>query len=83
MPDCQKVCVAVAAADLNGDGIDEFILQVDAGASTDFFHIYELPASEAFGRPSVVAPPGSQRWPPDARIPLISPRSPQPAAATW
>jgi Tol biopolymer transport system component len=65
LPDCRKVCRAQAAADLNGDGIDEFILQVDAGASTDFIQIYELPASETFGRPSIVAPPGSPpRWPP-------------------
>ncbi len=65
LPDCRKVCRALAGADLNGDGIDEFILQVDAGASTDFIQVYELPASEAFGRPAIVAPPGSPpRWPP-------------------
>lgn len=63
LPECRKKCRAAAAADLNGDGIDEFILQVDAGASTDFFQVYELPASEAFGRPATVAPPGSRRWP--------------------
>jgi WD40-like Beta Propeller Repeat len=65
LPDCRKVCRALAAADLNGDGVDEFILQVDAGASTDFIQVYELPASEAFGRPAIVAPPGSPRWPPN------------------
>jgi TolB protein len=64
LPSCLKACKAVAAADLNGDGIDEFILQVDARASTDFFQVYELPASETFGRPAIVAPPGSRRWPP-------------------
>ncbi|HEV8420842.1 MAG TPA: hypothetical protein VGR13_05760, partial [Actinomycetota bacterium] len=63
LPECRKVCQVLAAADLNGDGIDEFILKVDAGASTDFFQVYELPASEAFGRPATVTPPGSQRWP--------------------
>lgn len=64
LPSCLKACRAVAAADLNGDGIDEFILMVDKGASTDFFQVYELPAVEAFGRPAIVTPPGSRRWPP-------------------
>lgn len=63
LPECRKACRATAATDLNGDGIDEFILMVDKGASTDFFQVYELPASEAFGRPATVSPPGSQRWP--------------------
>jgi hypothetical protein len=63
LPECQKACRATAATDLNGDGVDEFILKVDEGASNDFFEVYELPASEAFGQPATVAPPGSQRWP--------------------
>lgn len=63
LPDCRKACQAVAAADLNGDSIDEFILMVDKGASTDNFQVYELPASEAFGRAVAVAPPGGRDFP--------------------
>jgi Tol biopolymer transport system component len=59
LPDCRKVCRALAAADLNGDGIDEFILKIDEAGSTGFIQVYELPASEAFGRPAIVVPPGS------------------------
>lgn len=64
LPDCEKVCQAIAAADLNGDGIDEFILKVDEGASTELIQVYELPASEAFGRPAGVIPPGGEDFPP-------------------
>jgi hypothetical protein len=53
----------VAAADLNGDGIDEFILKIDESASTNHYLVYELPASEAFGRPVDVAPPGAPGFP--------------------
>jgi Tol biopolymer transport system component len=64
LPDCRKVCKALAAGDLNGDGIDEFILKIDEAASTGFFQVYELPASEAFGRPAIIAPPGGRDFPP-------------------
>jgi len=70
LPDCEPiegvpgVCRAVAAADLNGDGIDEFILKVSEGASTETIQIYELPATEAFGRPTIVTPPGGTEFPP-------------------
>lgn len=63
LPGCEDVCQAVAAADLNGDKIDEFVLKVATGASTEVFQVYELPASEAFGDPSDVAEPGSQGFP--------------------
>jgi len=63
LPDCKTACRAIAATDLNRDGIDEFILQVDEGRTTNVFQIYELPATEAFGRPSDVAPPGSPEFP--------------------
>jgi TolB protein len=48
LPDCQEVCRAVSAADLDVDGSDEFILQIGSGASTQFLEVYELPKSEAF-----------------------------------
>jgi hypothetical protein len=60
LPDCQSVCEARGAGDLNGDGIDEFFLLYSGGASTDFVEVYELPASEAFGQhPAKIARPGS------------------------
>lgn len=58
LPDCETVCQALAATDLNLDGTDEFILKVGEGASTYFIQVYELPASEAFGDPARTAPPG-------------------------
>src|SRR5439155_12618865 len=35
LPDCQSVCEARGAGDLNGDGKDEFFLVISAGASTE------------------------------------------------
>jgi TolB protein len=62
LPDCKNVCRAIAVTDLNGDGIDEFILQIDEGP-TNRYLVYELPASEAFGRPSDISPPGNPEFP--------------------
>ncbi|HEX9411696.1 MAG TPA: hypothetical protein VF986_08395 [Actinomycetota bacterium] len=60
LPDCQSVCEARGAGDLNGDGKDEFFLVFSAGASTEFVEVYELPTSEIFGQhPAKIAPPGS------------------------
>ncbi|MGH2557295.1 MAG: FG-GAP repeat protein [Actinomycetota bacterium] len=52
---CLNACKAVAATDLNGDGIDEFIL----GASSTLFQVYELADREALGQPATVARPGA------------------------
>jgi Tol biopolymer transport system component len=60
LPDCQSVCEARGAGDLNGDRKDEFFLVFSAGASTEFVEVYELPTSEIFGQhPAKIAPPGS------------------------
>ncbi len=60
LPDCQSICEARGAGDLNGDGRDEFFLVYSAGASTEFVEVYELPTSEIFGQhPAKIAPPGS------------------------
>jgi WD40 repeat protein len=58
LPGCEDVCKAVAVTDFNNDKIDELVIKVARGASTDFFQVYELPATEAFGRPAIVRPPG-------------------------
>jgi Tol biopolymer transport system component len=59
MPDCQVVCRAVAATDLNLDGIDELVVKIDEGASPYSVQFYELPEDEAFGDPANIAPPGA------------------------
>jgi len=60
LTDCQDVCEARGAGDLNGDGMDEFFLVYSAGASTEFVEVFELPTSEIFGsHPARIAPPGS------------------------
>ena len=60
LPDCQSVCEARGAGDLNGDGMEEFFLVYSAGASTEFVEVFELPTSEIFGQhPATIAPPGS------------------------
>lgn len=60
LPDCQSVCEARGAGDLNGDDIDEFFLVFSAGAATEFVEVYELPTTEIFGQhPARIAPPGS------------------------
>ncbi len=64
LPDCGNVCTALAATDLNLDGIDEFVLKVDEGSSYTI-QVYELPASEAFEDPAGTAPPGGPGFPPD------------------
>jgi hypothetical protein len=65
LPDCQEECRAVAAADLDGDGADEFVLAVNQGASTEFVEVYELAVSEIFGRSAAtVAEPGAEGFPP-------------------
>jgi Tol biopolymer transport system component len=58
LPDCDNVCKAVAASDLNLDGTDEFVLKTQEGASSYVVQIYELPASDAFGDPARTASPG-------------------------
>jgi hypothetical protein len=63
LPDCKTTCRAVGVADLNKDGIDELILQIERDRATNVFQVYELAASEAFGRPSDVAPPGTPEFP--------------------
>jgi Tol biopolymer transport system component len=63
LPDCKDACQALAATDLNLDGIDELILKVDERQSTQYFQVYELPASEAFGGPAEVAEPGVPGFP--------------------
>jgi TolB protein len=64
LPDCQDVCEALAATDLDGDGADEFVLQTQQGASTHFVEVYELPADEAFGhQAAIVADPGAPGYP--------------------
>jgi Tol biopolymer transport system component len=64
LPDCQDVCEALAATDLDGDGADEFVLQTQQGASTQFVEVYELPSSEAFGQEAaIVADPGAPSYP--------------------
>jgi Tol biopolymer transport system component len=71
--DCKTACRALAATDLNGDGVDEFVLLVDERASTRFVEVYELPASEAFGHhAATVLEPGAPGYPPGepARFPL-------------
>jgi WD40 repeat protein len=65
LPDCANACQALASADLNLDGIDEFILKVYQGSSSYIVQVYELPASEAFGAPARIAPPGGPAFPPD------------------
>jgi len=65
LPDCANACQALAATDLNLDGIDEFILKVDQGSSSFIIEVYELPATEAFGDPARTAPPGAPGFPPD------------------
>jgi hypothetical protein len=64
LPDCQDVCEALAATDLDGDGADEFVLKIHQGASTQFVEVYELPSSEAFGQQAaIVADPGAPGFP--------------------
>jgi Tol biopolymer transport system component len=62
LPDCTKTCQALAVTDLNNDGIDEFVLKVFQGSSY-IVQVYELPATEAFGDPATVAPPGGPAFP--------------------
>jgi hypothetical protein len=69
LPECQRVCQALAAADLTGDGLSELVLVVDSGASTLFVQILDLPASEAGPVQSTVAPPGTTSYP--AHHPLL------------
>jgi len=64
LPDCENVCQALAATDLNLDGIDEFVLKVNEGSSY-IIEVFELPASEAFGDPASITPPGGPGFPPD------------------
>jgi Tol biopolymer transport system component len=64
LPDCQDACEALAATDLDGDGSDEFVLQIQQGASTQFTEVFELPSSEAFGlKAATVADPGAPGYP--------------------
>ncbi|MGH2572718.1 MAG: TolB family protein [Actinomycetota bacterium] len=63
LPDCKKACRALAAVDFDGDGTDEFVLVVDAGASTEFLRFYELPPRETGPVPLTVAPPGTTEYP--------------------
>jgi hypothetical protein len=63
---CQSACAAFAAGDLNGDGIDELILLVDTGASTQFVQVLELPPfpqGQTLGASSTVLPPGAPEYP--------------------
>jgi WD40 repeat protein len=60
---CDRACAAFAAADLNGDGKDEFLLDVDEGASTAFIQVHELPPRERGPVAFDVAPPGSAEFP--------------------
>jgi TolB protein len=65
LPDCANACQALAAADLNIDRIDELILKVNQGSSSYIVQVYELPATEAFGDPIQIAPPGGPAFPPN------------------
>jgi hypothetical protein len=70
LPECDRACAGVAAADLDGNGTDEFLLDVDEGASTVFIQAYELPPSERGPVALLVAPPGNGEYPPDLPIRL-------------
>jgi hypothetical protein len=63
LPDCRKVCRALAAVDFDGDGTDEFVLVVDASASHEFLQIYKLPPRETGPIRLDVAPPGEPGHP--------------------
>jgi len=68
LPDCDAPggpygCRALAAVDFDGDGTDEFVLVVHAGASTEFLRFYKLPPRETGPIPLTVAPPGTTRYP--------------------
>jgi hypothetical protein len=65
LADCQSACEAFASADLNGDGIDELVLLVDMGASTQFVQVFEFwnGLEGALGEPSVVLEPGAPGFP--------------------
>jgi Tol biopolymer transport system component len=68
LPECQSACGAFTAADLNADGIDELVILVDVGASTQFVEVYELwhQNGEAdFEGPALVIEPGAPGFPAD------------------
>jgi Tol biopolymer transport system component len=46
LPMCSDVCRAVAAADLNEDGVDEFVLEIDSRDSTSTVQLLALPFVE-------------------------------------
>jgi hypothetical protein len=72
LSECADVCRAVAAADLNGDGVDELVLEVDEGASTELLEVLALPFVETGPEVVVVEPPGAKGFPKNepARFPF-------------
>jgi hypothetical protein len=64
---CARVCRAIAAADLNGNGTAELVLLVEEGASSQFVEFYTMPVSEIGPRVFVVASPGTENFPPGER----------------
>jgi hypothetical protein len=63
VPDCGKICRALAAVDFDGDGTDEFVLVVDASATREFLQFYRLPPRETGPVRLEVAPPGETDHP--------------------
>jgi Tol biopolymer transport system component len=64
--DCESVCRALAATDLNGDGMDELFVVVDEGASTGFLSVFELQNGEtAGGQATTVGLPDAPGFPAD------------------
>jgi hypothetical protein len=63
LDDCDRACRSFGIADLDGNGTDEFFLVIDAGAATEFLHVYELAIGPQPKHPIEVAPPGAAGYP--------------------
>jgi len=69
MPECSPdACAALGAGDLNGDGVDELVVAVESGASTQFVEFFEPTPGPGLGSNppptiDVVSAPGSANFP--------------------
>jgi hypothetical protein len=75
LPDCGTTngCEALGTADLDGNGTRELAIVVDRNAYTVFLEFFELSATEVFGSPVIIAPPGTEDYPggKTAVLPLV------------
>jgi dipeptidyl aminopeptidase/acylaminoacyl peptidase len=61
MPECSaEACRPLGAGDLNGDGVDELAVAVEAGASTQFVEFFEILLGPEGPQPITMATPGAE-----------------------